>query len=149
MSLWTPSGEHPVDRERREPGTTGAASPGGQEAPSLEDLSPEERAQVEEMTRQVEAAQKRMLELPGGSVVGQHALQFYELAALYLSQDPPRLDDARLAVDALAAVVERLGDRLGDAEKPLRQALTQLQLAFVEVSKQAGGTPEAGGEASS
>jgi hypothetical protein len=146
MSLWTPSGEHPVDRERRESGTSRSAPPGAEEAPSLEDLSPEERAQVEEMARQVEAAQKRMLELPGGSVVGQHALHFYELAALYLSQDPPRVDDARLAIDALTAVVEQLGNRLGDAEDPLRQALTQLQLAFVEVSKQTGAS---GGESSS
>lgn len=147
MSLWTPSGEHPVGPqqpdEARRAGSTETTAPGaapsggGQEAPSLEDLSPEQRAQLDEMARQVEAAQRRMLELPAGSVIGQQALQFYELAALYLSQDPPRTSDARTAIDALAAVVERLGDRLGDAEAALRQALTQLRLAFVEASKKA------------
>jgi hypothetical protein len=150
MTLWTPSGEYPVGRENKDqatsaeqpPGSTDTRPPGGAttqpgdpEAPSLEDLSPEQRAQVEEMARQVEAAQQRMLELPAESVVGQQALQFYELAALYLSQDPPRVNDARMAIDALKAVVERLGDRLGEAEAPLRQATTQLQLAFVEASK--------------
>jgi hypothetical protein len=160
MSLWTPSGEHPVDRRgssgpgasrpATEPSSGGAstAPPGGPAAggepgagaadapgaaPSLEDLTPEQRAQVEEMARQMEAAQARMLQMPVGQVVGQHALQLYELAALYLSQDPPRLADARTSIDAFAAVVERLGDRLGDAHQPLRQALNQIQLAFVQV----------------
>lgn len=152
MSLWTPSGEHPVGRESQDraegpeqpPGPGGTRSPGDTtaqdpDAPSLEDLSPEQRAQFEEMARQVEAAQQRMLELPAGAVIGQQTLQFYELAALYLSQDPPRVSDARIAVDALTAVVEGLGDRLGEAEAPLRQAITQIQLAFVEASKDAGG----------
>jgi hypothetical protein len=154
MSLWTPSGEHPVDRrsggsaggvdDEAQSGASGAPSgptaPPGQAAPSdeassMEDLTPEQRAQVEEMSRQMEAARARMLQLPVGTVVGQQALQFYELAALYLSQDPPRLDDARTAIDALTAVVDALGSRLGDAEQPLRQAVNQLQLAFVEASK--------------
>ncbi|MGH9214415.1 MAG: hypothetical protein ACRD2C_27670 [Acidimicrobiales bacterium] len=145
MSLWTPSGEHPVDRNsqpesqpepRAEPQGTASGPPGPVDAadPSLEDLTPEQRAQVEEMTRQMQEAQARMLRAPGSTVVGQQAVQFYELAALYLSQDPPRLDDARLAVDAFAAVVENLGSRLGEAEQPLRQALTQIQMAFVETS---------------
>jgi hypothetical protein len=152
MTLWTPSGEHPVDRRGGDTGSRGptqtgpstspASSPGPAgagadveaEGPSLDDLSPEQQAQVEEMARQMEAARARMLKLPVGTVVGQQALQFYELAAIYLSQDPPRLDDARIAIDALTAVVEKLGNRLGDAEQPLRQAVNQLQLAFVEAS---------------
>lgn len=148
MSLWTPSGEHPVDRRgddtsSRNSGTQTAPSPSAPpssssrpaDEPSLDDLTPEQRAQVEEMTRQMEAARARMLQLPVSTVVGQQALQFYELAAVYLSQEPPRVDDARIAIDALAAVVDGLGDRLGEAEQPLRQALNQLQLAFVEASK--------------
>jgi len=137
MSLWTPSGEHPVDRNRDpEPASAPSASgpPPQPGEVSLEDLSPEDRARVEEMARQMEEAQSRMLAAPAGAVVGQQALQFYELAALYLSQDPPRLDDARTAIDALAAVVERLEARLGEAEAPLRQALHQLRMAFVKLS---------------
>jgi hypothetical protein len=93
------------------------------------------------MARQMEEAQARMLQLPAGTVIGQQALQFYELAAVYLSQDPPRLTEARIAIDALAAVVERLGNRLGEAEPPLRQALNQVQLAFIEITR----SVEAGG----
>jgi len=144
-SLWTPSGEHPVDR----PGRSGPAAPdapsapptaprapgGAPPGPDLSDLSPEERAAAEEYARQVDEARRQLLELPAGPVVGQQAMQFYELAAMHLSQPEPRLEDARIAIDALAAVVERLGSRLGEAEAPLRQALNQLQLAYVEVSK--------------
>jgi hypothetical protein len=139
MSLWTPSGEHPVDRRSEsQPETPATTGPDGDDAgPSLEDLSPEQRAQVEAMAQQMEEARARMLQAPGGVVVGQQALQFYELAAVYLSEEPPRLDDAKLAIDALASVVEKLGDRLGQVESPLRQALNQIQLAFVEVSKAA------------
>lgn len=146
-SLWTPSGEHPVDRSREggnqtqapgSPGGTDAAAAGATDEPRLEDLPPEQRAQVEEMTRQMQEAQARMLRLPAGAVVGQYVLQLYDVAALYLSQDPPRLADGRLAIDALKAVVDTLADRLGEAEQPLRQALHQIQLAFVEVSRQSG-----------
>jgi hypothetical protein len=150
VSLWTPSGEHRVDPKtsgspQQAPSSAPPASPASAadpgEGPSLEDLSPEQRAQVEEMARQMEEAQARMLQLPAGTVIGQQALQFYELAAVYLSQDPPRLTEARIAIDALAAVVERLGNRLGEAEPPLRQALNQVQLAFIEITR----SVEAGG----
>jgi hypothetical protein len=139
LSLWTPSGEHRVDPQAKDAPTTPASRPSGPDVPddelSLEDLTPEQRAQVEEMNHQMEAARARMLQMPAAAVVGQQAVQFYELAAIYLSEDPPRLPDARIAIDALAAVVERLGTRLGEAEQPLRQALHQLQMAFVEATK--------------
>jgi hypothetical protein len=145
MSLWTPSGEHPVDRRRGEPQPSGPPPQPGDV--SLDDLPPEERARVEEMARQMEEAQARMLALPAGAVVGQQALQFYELAAVYLSQEPPRLDDARVAIDALLAVVDKLGARLDQAEQPLRQAVNQLQMAYVQVAGKSGAAA-AGGEAS-
>ena len=40
--------------------------------------------------------------------------------------------DARLAIDALAGIVNGAGDSLGDAENPLRQTLAQLQLAYAQ-----------------
>lgn len=136
-SLWTPDGEHPVERERQgqaPPQATPGPSGDGDADPRIEDLPPEQRAQVEAMARQMQEAQARMLQAPPEAVVGQYVLQLYDVAALYLSQEPPRIDDARLAIDAFKAVVETLGDRLGEAEQPLRQNLHQLQLAFVEVS---------------
>ncbi|HEX6417655.1 MAG TPA: DUF1844 domain-containing protein [Acidimicrobiales bacterium] len=144
-SLWTPSGEHPVDRPgdrgRRGPvpGAPPAPPPGGESEPTAE-----ERAAAEEYARQLDEARAQLVEAPAGLVVGQQALQFYELAALHLSQPQPRLEEARVAIDALAAVVDKLGARLGESETPLRQALHQLQLAFVEVSRSAGEQPSGG-----
>jgi hypothetical protein len=148
-SLWTPSGEHPVDRNRGQasppPSQPGAeAPPRGPGAPSGDEreLTPEERAAAEEYARQLDEARRQLLDTPAALVVGQQALQFYEVAALHLSQPEPKLEEARLAIDALAAVVDGLGSRLGEAETPLRQATHQIQLAFVEASR--SGQPPAG-----
>jgi hypothetical protein len=46
---------------------------------------------------------------------------------------PPVLDEAKVAIDALGALVEGLGPRLGDVEPQLRDALAQVRLAFVEL----------------
>jgi len=144
-SLWTPSGEHPVDRpggSTGQPGPAPSSPPGGvppgpgPDGPEAE-LTPEQQAAAEEYARQLDAAREQLLTMPAGVVVGQQALQFYELAALHLSQPEPLLDEARTAIDALAAVVNGLGSRLGEAETPLRQALNQLQLAFVEATRAA------------
>lgn len=138
-TLWTPSGEHPVDRSaggdqtdpaRAQQPTRPPAGPAGDEP----ELTPDERAAAEEYARQLDEAREQLLDTPAGLVVGQQALQFYELAALHLSQPEPRLDDARIAIDALAAVVDAVGARLGEGETPLRQAVNQLRLAFVEAS---------------
>jgi hypothetical protein len=40
------------------------------------------------------------------------------------------VEDAALAIDALAALVNGLQGKLGEAETPLRQTLAQLQLAY-------------------
>jgi hypothetical protein len=145
MTLWTPSGEHPVDRPgRATPPPEQPPSGGGPTEADLADLSPEEREQVEAMARQVDEARRQLLQAPAGPVVGQQALQFYELAALHLSQPEPKLGDARIAIDALTAVVEALGPRLGEAERPLRQAANQLQLAFVEAANKAPSGAESG-----
>jgi hypothetical protein len=152
-SLWTPGGEHPVDRPgtgqpssppREQPSDAAVGGPPGAER----ELTPDERAAAEEYARQVEAAREQLLAAPAGVVVGQQALQFYELAAMHLSQPEPRVNEARVAIDALAAVVEALGPRLGEAESALRQALLQLQQAVVEISGRPGGG-RTGGESTS
>ncbi|MDQ3983437.1 MAG: hypothetical protein M3271_12225 [Actinomycetota bacterium] len=40
--------------------------------------------------------------------------------------------DAQLAIDALAGIVNAVGPRLGAAERPLRQLLADLQLAYAQ-----------------
>ena len=48
------------------------------------------------------------------------------------AHDRARFDEAQLAIDAMAAVINAVGDRLGENASPLRDALLQLQTAFVQ-----------------
>jgi hypothetical protein len=66
-------------------------------------------------------------------VVANHCYGLFELAAVYLSQVPPLLPQSRLAIDALACLVDGLKGRLGEAEGPLKDGLSQLQLAYVQI----------------
>ncbi len=143
MSLWTPDGERPVNRSNSagDPGQpAGAATGQEQPAPfpdgaSLEDLSPAERARAEEMLAQMAEVQRQILAAPAAQVVANHVMGFYELAALHLAQQEPRLEEARLAIDAMASVLDATEERLGDDGMALRQALGQLQMAFVARSE--------------
>jgi hypothetical protein len=67
-------------------------------------------------------------------VVANHCYGLFELAAVYLSDSSPRLEHARLAIDALGYLVDGLGERLGEAHAPLRDALGQIRLAFVQIA---------------
>jgi hypothetical protein len=79
---------------------------------------------------------------PAEVVVANHAFGLFELAALHLSLQPPQLEQARLAIDALAALVDALGDRLGEGLPQLSDGLSQLRMAYVQIhraSQSAGG----------
>ena len=138
MSLWTPGGEHPVDRPGPSGGSAPAPDPAGEGA-LAGDLSPEEQAQLEAMQAQMEQVQAQLLGAPASLVVVNHAMGLYELAALHLMQPEPKLAEASLAIDALAALVEGLEGRLGEDERTVREALAQLRAAYLEVrGRQAG-----------
>ena len=141
MSLWTPGGEVPVNRSG-DPEPTAAEEaprrPTPPGVPDLDDLSPEERAQVEEMVAQMAEAQRQIAATPAPQIVATHAGGLYELAAIKLQQEPPQLSDARLAIDALVALIEGVGDRLGEDGATLRDAITQLQRAYVQINAEAG-----------
>jgi hypothetical protein len=66
-------------------------------------------------------------------VVANHCYGLFELAAVYLSQQPPLLPQARLAIDALGCLVDGLAGRLGEGEGALKEGLTNLRLAFVQI----------------
>jgi len=117
-SLWTPDGEHPVDRRPRA-------------APPEPDGDPESREPTE---AELDALRDQLAKTPAAVVVTNHCLGLWELAALHLSLQPPQLSEAAVAIDALGAVVERLEGRLGEDEATLREALAQLRLAFVQVT---------------
>ena len=126
-SLWTPGGEHPVD-----PSSSPQDPPVD---PSLEALSPEDREKAAAMAREMAAVQEQLASAPASVVVANHLMGFYELAAIHLSQQPPNLSEASVATDALAAVVDTLPGRLGEAEATMRDALPQIRLAYVAVEK--------------
>ena len=77
---------------------------------------------------------------PAEVVVANHCYGLFELAAVYLSQQPAMLHEARLAIDALASLVDGLEGRLGEAEAHLKDGLSQLRLAYVQIdgAKRAG-----------
>ena len=124
-SIWTPSGERPVRRDPEPP-----PSP-----PPRQAVEPDE-ATDEEIRAHLAAVAQQMLETPAEIIIANHCIGLFQLAALHLEEG--NLDDARLAIDALGGIVETLGKRLGEEEPTLREALSQLRLAYVQRSKQSG-----------
>lgn len=130
MSLWTPGGEHPVDRPGPAPEHPSDLR---DEELSPEELSPEEQAHLEAMQAQMEQVQAQLLAAPAAMVVVNHAMGLYELAALHLMQPAPKLSEASVAIDALGALVEGMPGRLGPDEDTVREALAQLRAVYLEV----------------
>jgi hypothetical protein len=133
-SIWTPSGEHqPSDGPADGP----SSGPGG-EPPA----PPEPTAEEIEALREVHA---RLVATPVEDVIANHALGLWQVALVHLgvitppddTRQPPAPDlaSAGLAIDAMATIVDGLGPRLGVHEQVLRDALTQAQMLFVEVSE--------------
>jgi hypothetical protein len=100
---------------------------GGERQPSPEDM---EAAQAE---------MRAILATPVVDQIAAHAMGLFELAALHLERqaatgEDPDLPEASLAVDAMAALVEGVGERLGKYRASLADALAQLRLAYVRAS---------------
>lgn len=89
--------------------------------------------QIDDAQAALAEARQRIGEVPANVVVVNHVMGLYELAAIHLSSQPPRLADAALAIDAVACVVEGLGPRLGDEHTTLTDALANIRLAFVQI----------------
>ena len=138
-SLWTPDGERPVGRAT--PSAEAETPADTAEAP----LDPEQEARAREMAHELSEARRQVLEAEVSTVLTNHALGIYELAALHLTADDPDLAEARLAIDALGALVEGLEGRLGDGEATLVEGLANIKMAFVQrVNQQrAAGEPGA------
>jgi hypothetical protein len=85
----------------------------------------------------IEEARRRVAEAPPEVVVTNHVMGLYELAAIHLSAEQPNLPAAALAIDAVACLVDGLGDRLGPDVGSLRDALANIRLAFVQIKARA------------
>lgn len=150
-SLWTPSGEHPTGGGgegggRGGPGGQGDGGYGPESDIAGDDvpLSPEE---LEEVEAEMLQARAQLAAVPVVDIIANHAVGLWQLAVLHLTPDPlpdgtpqpPRLAEASLAIDAFAAIVEELGERLHPHDEAMADALSQLRLAFVQVAERGGG----------
>ena len=132
-SIWTPGGERPVPpRESGAPPPPPPPGPGrgrdDLDEPAGEEIDEETAARLQDLTEQ-------LARTPASIVVANHVMGLFELAALHLSQRPPNLSQAQLAIDAMAAVVEGLGGRLEQSEATLKEALAQIRLAYVQLQE--------------
>ena len=96
-------------------------------------LSPDQEAQAQEIAAEMAAVREQLAQVPAAQVVANHAMGCWELAAIHLSAQPPRFDEAQIAIDAFGALIDVLKGRLGEDEATLADALAQIRLAFVQL----------------
>jgi hypothetical protein len=158
-SIWTPGGEHRVPdddpRARSAPSGAPSGAPAGapvrapQGEPSyLEadegDLGAEGRAISPEELEAMRQVQAQIRATPAIDIVANHAVQLFELAAIYLGVTSPPdeqgrvpapdLAQAGVAIDAMAAIVDGLASRLAEHEQTLRDGLGQIQMLYVQIA---------------
>lgn len=106
------------------------------------DLTSNDGAGAADQAAEIEAAmaeaRARLADVPAEVVVVNHLMGLYELAAIHLSSDTPDLVSASLAIDAMAAIIDGLGDRLGDDAPTMADALANIRMAFVSVKVNTG-----------
>ena len=126
---------------------SGLWTPGGGDPPRQP--PPSEEPDPAELEAAIEQELAAIRNTPAEIVLGNHAIQLFELARIHLTADPPNFADAQLTIDAMASLLESLAGRLGDDEKTLADGLAQIRLAFVQLkaaqdAKDAGVPPPEG-----
>ena len=106
-------------------------------ADSADDLDPGTADTLAGADRAMREARDRLAEVPAEVVITNHVMGLYELAAIHLSASPPDLHQSVLAIDAVACLVDGLGERLGDDYPTMQDALNNIRLAFVQIKGQA------------
>ena len=137
-SLWTPGGERPVRPANEAPAPDAPDAPAGEPDSTSADEATITQEDVQRVEQELAETRRRLAEVPAQVVVLNHAMGLYELAAIHLSATPPNLAEAALAVDAFACMVEGLGERLGPDIGTMRDALSQIRLAFVQIKGASG-----------
>ena len=136
MSLWTPGGEHEVPKGGEGGGAAAGGaggSGGGPSRPGQPGLTPDQEAEAQQIATEMAEVRAQLAQVPAAQVVANHAMGLWELAAIHLSTQPPRFDEAQVAIDAFGALTDVLTGRLGEDEATLADALAQLRLAFVQM----------------
>lgn len=128
-SLWTPGGD-PTP-----PPTIGGPPPAlaAEAGPDAEEL-----AAIRELHARITAT-------PVADMILNHGIGIWQLALVHLGVATPPDDEGRvpapdlaqagLAIDALAALVDGVGERLGEGEHLLRDALREAQSLFVQIAE--------------
>lgn len=105
--------------------------------PATTEVDDEREPTIDVAAAAIDEARRRVAEAPAEVVVVNHVMGLYELAAIHLSAPRPDLAAAALAIDAVACLVEGLGDRLGSESATMRDALANIRLAFVQIKARA------------
>lgn len=160
-SLWTPDGEHEVPPEQPQgagaaagaptaaPGDPGSNPTGPAEAVpedvlkaaaaasgiDLDSLDDSERAQLAAELGEMMRVRREVAATPASEMLANHMMRLFDLTTIYLESDPPAFGEAATVIEAFRAVLDTLGDRLGETEQPLTEALGQLQMLFVQVKE--------------
>ena len=106
-----------------QPESPAPTEPGHPAAPGEQVWTPEQEAEARRMAEEIAAT-------PSIEWVVNTAVSLANIAATKL--DLNNAADASLPIDALAGILDKVGDKLGNVEQPLRQTLAQLQMAFAE-----------------
>ena len=145
-SLWTPYGEEPVPPAGAgsPPSGGGAGGPGGPGGPGggpADDPGRAEEASTRSRSARCSPGSPRRPSRRSSTQSRRRALGDSRCCTSGSpAERPESLAQAALAVDAMAGLVDALGDRLGPHAEPLRQASPQLRLGFVRSSR-CGTTP--------
>ena len=133
--MWTPDGEHEIDRSSSEnPIADTEEDTNLEDLPGFDELTTEQQEQARAMATELAAARQRLSQTPAAEVIANHVMGIYELAAIHLSDETPKLNEAQIAIDAMTGIVEALEGRLGENENVIKDALQQIQMAYVQVA---------------
>ncbi len=143
-SLWTPDGERPVARPDAPEGSPAAASADAGEplraaaealGIDLDSLTAEERQELAAELGEMMRVRREIAATPAAEMISNHLIRFLDLATIYLEGEPPAFAEAATAIEAFRCVLEGIGDRLGEHQAMLTEALGQVQMIFVQVKQ--------------
>ncbi len=154
-SLWTPDGEHevppsdPTDPPQAASGvgpedTAQAVDPSADTLRAaaaaigvdLDSLDEDERAQLRAELEEMMRVRREVAATPAPEMLTNHMMRLFDLATIYLEGETPSFSDAATVIEAFRAMLEAVGNRLGESESLLHEALGQLQMLFVQAKEQ-------------
>lgn len=139
-SLWTPDGERPVnpqpagtpaDADITEPLRAAAAALGV----DIDSMSGEDREALAAELAEMMQVRRQIAATPASEMIANHMIRFLDLATIYLETEPPSFGESATAIEAYRAILEGVGDRLGEHRPMLTEALGQVQQMFVQVKE--------------